>query len=91
MLEGYNNKITIKPISCIVEKATSFFKSICTHIFNEASKILITATVRKIQVRLSEKRKINLYKPKIADLTSIPLKNIENPVFASTCVLLNQK
>lgn len=91
MLDGYNNKITIKPISCIVENATSFFKSIWIHIFKDASNILIIVTVKKNQFKLSENRNINLYKPKIADFTKIPLKKIENPVLASTWVLLNQK
>lgn len=79
-----NSRKTIKPISCIVEKATNFFKSTCTHIFKDASNKLKTTILIKNQEKFVLNMYANLYKPNTAALTSIPLKNIENPVLAST-------
>ena len=81
----------MKPISCMVETATSFFKSICTHIFKEASITLKKTNNVYTGYIFSLNVYKNLYKPNTATLTKIPLRKIEKPVLASTWVLLNQK
>ena len=77
-------------ISKTVQYATIFFRSIWTIIFRPESSIPIN--VIKNKNKLNPLNKIlNLYKPNKAVFTKIPLKKIEKPVLASTCVFVNQK
>ena len=79
-----NIKAENRPISCTVEYAISFLKSIWKIKDTDASTAPISDSIIPTHVALLPIYGRNLYKPNTAILTKNPLKNIEKLVNAST-------